>query len=505
METSVLNITDSQYNEYLTRMNRIADLRFAAGLLQWDQETYLPPKGAAKRGQQIATLTEISHELFTNEQLGKLLDQLLERDNYTHKQKRNIQLSREDYNRQQKIPAEFVRRLSETVNRSFHSWMQARKENNFGLFAADLADIVALKKEEAQYLGYLNHPYDALLNEHDKGTNVYLLDTVFNQVKAPLKELLDKIMAVPEIDDSFLRKHYPRDQQWALGMELLKKLGYDFEAGRQDISEHPFSVSFNNQDVRITTRIDENDLASMTWSCIHELGHALYEQGLPGDEYGLPAGEAASYSIHESQSRLWENHVGRSYGFCQQFYPLFLQYFPTQLGDISVVDFYRAINKVKPSLIRTEADELTYHFHVLIRYELEKKLLEGSLETRDIPAYWKEQYKSYLGVDVPDDSRGCLQDVHWSHGSFGYFPTYSLGSFYAAQIFATAVENDETVKEDVGSGNYESLLAWLRTSVHQHGRIYTSEALCHKISGKTLDIRYFLSYLLDKYKKIYNF
>ena len=505
METSALNTAEIQYSEYVGRMNRIADLRFAAGLLQWDQETYLPPKGAAKRGQQIATLTELSHQLFTDQQLGTLLDQLLERDDFAHKQKRNIQLSHEDYTRQQKIPAEFVRRLSETVNRSFHSWMQARKANDFNLFAGDLADLVALKKEEAQYLGYSNHPYDALLNEHDKGTNVYLLDTVFSQVKAPLKQLLDKITAAPEIDDSFLRRHYPRDQQWALGMELLRRLGYDFEAGRQDISEHPFSVSFNNQDVRITTRIDENDLASMTWSCIHELGHALYEQGLPGEEYGLPAGEAASYSIHESQSRLWENHVGRSKAFCDHYFQLFVQYFPEQLRDISADDFYRAINKVKPSLIRTESDELTYHFHVMIRYELEKKLIEGTLDTRDIPAYWNEQYNSYLGVDVPDDSRGCLQDVHWSHGSFGYFPTYSLGSFYAAQFFQTAVEKDETVSHDVSAGRYENLLAWLRNTVHQHGRVYTSEALCHKVSGKTLDINYFLSYLLDKYKKIYNF
>ncbi len=493
------------YGAYVSRMNRIADLRYAAGLLQWDQETYLPPKGAEKRGQQIATLTEISHEMFTSNELGNLLEQLLEQDEFDAVQKRNIQLSREDFVRQQKIPADFVRRLSETVTRSFHSWMQARKANDFALFSNDLAELVTLKREEAHYLGFSSHPYDALLNEHDKGTNVYLLDTVFNQVKTPLKQLLEEISAAPEIDDSFLRRHYPRDQQWALGMDLLKKLGYDFEAGRQDISEHPFSVSFNNGDVRITTRIDENDLASMTWSCIHELGHALYEQGLPGSEYGLPAGEAASYSIHESQSRLWENHVGRSRAFCEQYFPLFVQYFPDQLKNVTVDQFYRAINKVKPSLIRTEADELTYHFHVMIRYELEKKLIEGSLETRDIPAFWNEQYKQYLGVDVPDHRTGCLQDVHWSHGSFGYFPTYSLGSFYAAQIFETAVEKDETVRTDVQNGNYESLLKWLRNAVHQHGRIYTSEALCHKISSKTLDIRYFLTYLLDKYKKIYNF
>ncbi|HTE24890.1 carboxypeptidase M32 [Flavitalea sp.] len=500
------------YGQYKVAMSRIADLRFSSALLQWDQETYMPPRGAPVRGQQIASLTELAHELFTSKTSGDLFTHLLETNGLTDKEKRNAELSFEDYTRLQKIPAEFVREMSETVNQSFHSWMAARKANDFSLFAGDLAKLVALKKQEAGYLGYTNHPYDALLNEHDKGTNVLLLDAVFNQIRGPLKELLQKIMSQPPVDDSFLHRHYPREKQWAFGMDLLKRLGYDFEAGRQDVSEHPFSVSFNNQDVRITTRIDENDLAAMTWSCIHELGHALYEQGLPGDQYGLPAGEAASYSIHESQSRLWENHVGRSESFCRTFFPLFKQYFPEQLADITVDHFYKAINKVQPSLIRTESDELTYHFHIMIRYELEKKLLEGSLNTNDIPAYWAEQYKLYMGIEVPDHRRGCLQDVHWSHGSFGYFPTYSLGSFYAAQIYQTAVESSETTKEnsktvaeEVNSGKYDGLLDWLRSNVHMHGRIYTSETLCKVISGKTLNINYFLSYLLDKYRKIYNF
>jgi len=486
-------------------MSRIADLRYASALLQWDQETYLPPKGAAIRGQQIATLTEMAHELFTSRASGDLLDQLKKDQSLQSTQKRNVGLSAEDYTKQQKIPAEFVREMSETVNQSFHSWMEARKANNFRLFENDLGKLVELKKQEARYLGYINHPYDALLNEHDKGTTVLLLDEIFNRIKTPLKELLNTIMKQPMVDDSFLHRYYPRDKQWAFSMELLKKLGFDFEAGRQDVSEHPFSVSFNNMDVRITTRINENDLAAMTWSCIHELGHALYEQGLPGDEYGLPAAEAASYSIHESQSRLWENHVGRSYSFCIAYFPLLQQYFPEQLSDVSVEQFYRAINKVQPSLIRTESDELTYHFHIMIRYELEKKLIEGSLSIPEIPDYWNQQYKEYMGIEVPDDHRGCLQDVHWSHGSFGYFPTYSLGSFYAAQIYASAISHDPVISAGVSSGDYSGLLSWLRESVHKHGRIYTSEELCALVSGKTLDINYFLSYLLDKYKKIYNF
>lgn len=280
---------------------------------------------------------------------------------------------------------------------------------------------------------------------------------------------------------------------------------FDFDGGRQDISEHPFTTSFSSQDVRVTTRIDENDFANMTWSCIHELGHALYEQGLPVKHYGLPLGEACSYSIHESQSRLWENQVGRSLHFWQHYYVPLKEKFQQQLGGVSVDQFYHGINKVHPSLIRTEADEVTYHFHIYVRYFLEKKLIEGSLKVNEIPLFWKDQYKQHLHVDVPDDVNGSLQDVHWSHGSFGYFPTYSLGSFYAAQFYTKAKEQIPSLEQDVKNGKFDSLLGWLRKSIHQYGRYYKSEELCVKVCGETLDTQYFIQYLLDKYQKIYDF
>jgi carboxypeptidase Taq len=279
---------------------------------------------------------------------------------------------------------------------------------------------------------------------------------------------------------------------------------FDLEAGRQDISEHPFTTSFSSHDVRVTTRIDEKDFGNMTWSCIHELGHALYEQGLPGDQYGLPLGEPCSFSIHESQSRLWENQVGRSHSFWKFYYPQLQKIFG-QLEKISVDDFYKGINKVKPSLIRTEADEVSYHFHVYVRYQLEKKLIEGSITVKDIPRYWKEEYKKHLGIEVPDDLRGALQDVHWSHGSFGYFPTYSLGSFYASQFFLKANQLIPGLQKQIESGKFDELLNWLRANIHQYGRYYTSEELCSRVSGETLNIKYFIQYLLDKYRKIYQF
>lgn len=493
------------YSAYVNKMHTIADLRFSAALLQWDQETYLPPKGATIRGQQIATLSELAHRSFTDDALGKLVDDLKGDKGLAFEEKRNVELTWEDYSKLKKLPSSFVRTLTEAANKSFHSWINARKANDFSVFAPDLGKIAELKKQEAGLLGYEGHPYNALLNDHDKGLNVGLLDKIFESVKGPLKGLLDNILSRPQVDDSFLQQYYPKDIQWKFGMQIVKELGYDLEAGRQDISEHPFTVNFNSNDVRITTRIDEKDLSSMVWSCIHELGHALYEQGLPSAQYGLPLGEPASYTIHESQSRLWENHVGRSRAFCDRYFPVLQEYFPEQLGKVTTDQFYRGINKVQPSLIRTEADEVTYHFHIMIRYNLEKSLIEGSLKTADIPDYWNQHYKQFLGVQVPDFKKGCLQDVHWSHGSFGYFPTYSLGSFYSAQFFYAANKAIPLLDKELREGNYSNLLQWLRTQVHIKGRRYTSEELSREVSGETLNIQHFLGYLLDKYKDIYKF
>ena len=496
--------TPQLYADYVSRMQRIADIKNANALLQWDQETHLPAKGAHFRGQQISTLSEIAHQQFSDEKLGDLLQELAGRTDLDFTQKRNVERTLEDYTKNKKYSSAFVRKLSEQVNKSFHAWLEARKQNSFAPFAPELDALLKLKKEETDILGYEGHPYNALLDEFEKGATVDLVDKTFAGLLPSLKELTDRIAAQPQVDDSFLTQHFPKQQQWDWGMYLLKELNYDFEAGRQDISEHPFSISFNPQDVRITTRIDESDFGNMTWSCIHEAGHALYEQGLPASEYGLPSGEACSYSIHESQSRLWENNVGRGLPFWQHYFPQLQRHFSEQFGKLSAEQFYKGINKVHPSLIRTEADEITYHFHVFIRYELEKRLLEGSLATTDIPAFWNEQYKKLLNVDVPDDKRGCIQDVHWSHGSFGYFPTYSLGSFYGAQFYGTAKTALPGLEEDLSAGKTANLLGWLRQQVHAKGRLYQSEELCHQVSGRGLDVSFFLQYLLHKYTNIYN-
>jgi len=497
--------THGLYLQYKEQLQKIADVKYALAVLQWDQETYMPAKGAERKARQMATLSEIAHELFTAPVFKGLLQELSSRDDMEADWKKNVELSWYDFTQQDKLPGEFVRTLSEAVSKSFQSWLQARKENSFAIFEKDLSILLNLKKQEAEYLGYENHPYNAMLNQYERGCTVALLDSIFASLQEPLKDILQKITSRPQVKDDFLRQQFPKQQQWDFGKQVLQQMGFDFEAGRQDISEHPFTTNFSSRDVRLTTRIDENDFSNMTWSCIHEGGHGLYEQGLPDSEYGLPLGEYTSLSIHESQSRLWENNVGRSTNAWEYFFPVVKEKFPAQFANTSLTDFYKGINKVQPSLIRTEADELTYHFHVMIRYELEKKLMDGTLAVKDIPGWWNERYKNLLGLDVPDDKHGCLQDVHWSHGSFGYFPTYSLGSFYAVQFFATAQNKLPGLDTEIRKGNYKPLLDWLRTYIHAHGRRYLSEELCKQITGESLNIQHFITYILEKYGLIYEF
>lgn len=493
------------YDQYSSKMRNIADVKYAAAVLGWDQETYLPEKGAEMRSRQLATLSKIAYEWFADDDLGKLLQKLTKEETLSEIQKSNIQRTTEDYEKNKKYTKDFVQKLSLTTSECYHAWIKARKQNDYFLFEPSLEKMITLKQEEAAMLGYENHPYDALIDEYEKGATVAMLDRVFADVSKKLKSLLEKIKVAPQVSNTFFKGNFDKDKQWKFGIKLLEAMGFDFSAGRQDISEHPFTTNFNSRDVRITTRIDEHDFANMTWSCIHEGGHALYEQGLPAAEYGLPLGEAASLAIHESQSRLWENNVGRSQSFWQRFYPALVKYFPQEFNAYSTDDFYKAMNKVQPTLIRTESDELTYHFHIMIRYELEKKLISGELATKDLREAWNDMYKTYLDIQPVDDKSGVLQDIHWSHGSFGYFPTYSLGSFYAAQFFKTASKEIPDLEKNIASGELSRLLGWLRQNIHQTGRRYYAEDLCERVTGEKLNFKYFLDYAYQKYGAIYGF
>lgn len=495
--------TQELYSRYTEIAQKAADFEYASAVLGWDQEVYMPPKGVEYRGRQIATLAGQAHELKTSDDFGAVLKELAQRTDLSDEQKDNVRISLEDYEKDRKLPSSFVEQLSRQTSICYDSWLKARKENKYSLYAADLAKMIDLKRQEAKLFGYEGHIYNALLDEYEKGATVAMLDPVFEMVKAQLPAVLSKISSAAQVSDAMMYRHYPKQQQWDFSIAVLKQMGYDFEAGRQDFAEHPFTTSFAATDVRVTTRVDEDNFASLLWSSIHEGGHALYEQGLPEAQYGLPLGAAASLAIHESQSRLWENCVGRGNRFWKYFYPKLQGYFPQQLADVTSQDFYKAMNKVEPSLIRTEADEITYHFHVLIRYEIEKALISGELEAKGLDAVWNEQYKKYLGVSSPDDKQGVLQDVHWSHGMFGYFPTYSLGSFYAAQFFRQASKEMNGLNAEIEQGQFGNLLHWLREKIHRHGQRYVSEELCRQITGEGLNFNYFLQYIQDKYAGVY--
>ena len=504
------NITESkemskQYEAYQSRMRKIADINGAIAVMSWDKEVNLPKKGAAARSQQIATLSGMSHELFTDKAFGKELEALLQlKEELTPEQYRNVELTLKDYQKSTKLPTDFVVQHSQAVSEAYHAWMKAREGNDFGIYKAALSKIVDFSRKQAELLGYDEHPYDALLNLYEPNATTAALTVLFKDVREQLVDFVKTIKAKPQVDNAFVSKFYPKDKQWDFGIKLLKNMGYDFEAGRQDVSAHPFTINFASTDVRVTTRIDEHDLSNMTWSCIHEGGHALYEQGLSWSNYGLPLGEACSLGIHESQARLWENNVGRSKAYWQAHYADLQQVFPNELGSISLDDFYKGINQIAPNAIRTEADELHYHFHVLIRFEIEKALMEGTIEVDNLDTIWNEKYAEYMGIDIQHDNEGILQDIHWSHGSIGYFPTYSLGSFYAAQFFAKAKQDIPTLEEEMAAGNNDNLLQWLRQNIHQHGRYYTPDELCEKITGEKLNFGYFMAYAKNKFGAIYD-
>jgi carboxypeptidase Taq len=491
------------YQEFVRLTKKIATLYSASGVLGWDQEVYMPPQGAALRAEQLALLSGMAHELRTDQKYIDLIQGLLEDQHLNTIEKCNVHETWRGINRSRKFDVAFVENLSKVISESFAAWHQAKTENKFEIFAPHLEKLVALKKEEASIVGYQDHPYNALIDEYEPGTTVEKIDTLFKDVKEQLVSFTQEIFKQPQPNDSFFYQEFNHEGQREFCRQLLTEMGYDFNSGRIDLAPHPFCIGFNPHDTRITYRYKTNDLSEIIWSITHEGGHALYEQGMKIEHSGLPAGMAISLAIHESQSRLWENNVSRSKNYWQHYLPVLQTYFPDQLNGITPLDFFKAANKVEPSLIRTNADELTYHFHVMIRYEIEKQLMDGSLAINDLPKVWNESYKNYLGIEVPSDTMGCLQDVHWAHGSIGYFPTYSLGSFYAAQFFTAAKKAMPTLQDDIAQGKLLGLRAWLQENIHQHGMVFSADELCKRVTGESLNFSHFMNYAKEKYAEIY--
>jgi len=491
------------YSDYVLQTRQIADLYHSIAVLSWDKEVYLPVKGAAGRSRQIATLSGMAHEMSTSESYGDLLRKLNTDTTLGDLERRNIALSLRNYNIATRFSRDFVEKKSAIVNASYHAWLKGRKLKDFKVFQPHLRKVVDLAREEAEIIGYEDHPYDALLDIYEKDLTVKRLEEVFGALKPELHDMLHQIRNAKQVSAACLAGTYSTTVQMGYGEKILQAMGYDFGAGRQDLAPHPFSISFGPGDQRVTTRVDERDLSYMLWSTIHEGGHALYEQGLPAELYGLPCGSAVSLGIHESQSRLWENHVGRSLDFWTHHYPA-MQATYQHLQEVSLQDYYRAINRVSPGKIRTEADELHYHYHVLIRYEIERDLIAGDLSTDELHERWRDSYSDALGITIDHDTEGILQDIHWSQGSIGYFPTYTLGSLYAAQFFDQACEDLDDLPAQMRGGDTDALLGWLREKIHVHGQRYDAEDLCQRITGKTLDASHFIRYARHKWSDIYD-
>jgi carboxypeptidase Taq len=494
---------EKTYNSYKEHLQKISHLNSAIALLGWDQEVYMPKSGAGVRAQQFSTLATISHELSTNPDFEATVIHLLEKSSFGFKEKRNLEESKYEIEESKKLNSDFIKRSAVARSSAFQSWQEARQKEDFSIFQSDLQVIVDLEKEKANLLGYKGHPYNALLNLYERDLTVKTLEQVFDQVKTKIVPLVKAIKAKEQSSDACIKQSFSKEDQWKFSLEILKQMEFDTDGGRQDLSTHPFTSSFNSKDVRLTTRVDENDLSEIIWSTVHEGGHGLYEQGLKIENYGLPSGEFVSLGIHESQSRIWENNIGRALPWWEHMYPILQAQFPDQLKDVALIDFYKAMNKVEASLVRTSADELTYHIHVMIRYEIEKGLIEGSIEVKDLEEVWNEKYLNYLGVSASKPTEGVLQDIHWSHGSLGYFPTYSIGSFYAAQFYATAKKKIPKLEMQLKKGNVSAFLKLMRTHIHQHGKIYSAAQLCENFTGERLNINHFVKYAKEKYADIY--
>jgi len=490
----------TNYAALSQRMAAIADLTGAASLLQWDQETYMPSGAGEVRGQQLATLYGLAHEQFTADETLRLLETLrANEDALSEIQRFSVDRIWRDYKRKTCLDREFVEKSSYQVSRSFHAWEKARKENNFDLFAPELEELTTLKREEAERIGYVESPYDALLDEYEPGMQASKLNKLFEIL---LPEL-DRIYALrkPHADGTNLRNSFaamPEENQWDLCRDVLHKIDFNTQFGRLDRSSHPFSISMHTSDVRITTRFNAEDLTVALWSTLHEAGHAFYEMGLNAETRGMPLSEAASLGIHESQSRLWENQIGRSREFLKYIEPEFKAAFGGDIPADFVDKIHSQINRIEKGLIRTEADELSYHYHIYIRYQIELDILEGNLKIKDLKARWNEMYEKYLGIKPRHDAEGVLQDVHWSHGSFGYFPTYTLGSIYASQIFNAATHEIPELKRTHSIENLTQLKNWLKQNVFQFGRTLDADSICKKGTGNALNPLEFIAYIEHK-------
>ena len=495
------------YQSLLTTLKEITTLDSIGSLLSWDEQTQMPGKGADLRANQASLVARLSHEQFTSPRIGEMLDEAAQSNAGRDAQGDvavNVRELRRQYDRARKLPASLVEEITRTAVLAQQAWVGARKNSDYKAFEPWLSKMLDLKRQEANCVGFKEHIYDAPLDPFEPNETVAGLRKVFDALRGPLVDLIGRIAQSPrKAPLEILERRYPAGAQEAFARDAAARVGFDFSAGRLDASVHPFCSMIGPGDHRITTRYDENNFGDAFFSVLHEVGHALYNQGLPADRWGSPLGEYVSLGIHESQSRLWENLVARSRSFWTYYFPKAREAFPDALRDVAPDDFVFAINDVRPSFIRVDSDEATYNLHVLLRFELEQAMLTGDLSPKDVPEAWNERMRKYLGLTPPDDARGCLQDIHWSHGAIGYFPTYTLGNLYAAQFFEQARKDLGDLDAQFAKGEFTPLLSWLRENIHRHGRRYRARELVQRVTGRDLSPEPLLRHLAGKAKDMY--
>lgn len=494
----------NSYPELMARIIDVGRLQSMEALLDWDQETQMPKGGAKARAEQTALIAGLAHEQLINAQTWKLLDHA-QADDDDYVAQTNIRETRRNLQRASKLPTELVKKIALTSSLAKNAWIEAREKNNYSLFAPLLHELIDLKKQVADRIGYETEPYDALLDEFEPGAKTNEVEKLFAILREKTVALLAKLMdSTHKPDSSILQRRYPQADQVALCRTMAEAVGFNFNAGRADVSVHPFCTTIGGPgDVRITTRYLENFLPTALFGTLHEAGHGLYEQGLLHEHAFTPMGTAVSLGVHESQSRMWENMVGRKKEFWMFHYKNLQTLFPDALFEVSEEAFYAAINTVTPSLIRVEADELTYNLHIILRFEIERALLTDSISVKDLPAVWNEKMTQMLGVTPANDAEGCLQDIHWSMGAFGYFPTYALGNLYAAQLFEQAQQDIPDLEDCIAENDHQPLLTWLRENIHQHGQRFGADELIERVTQKPLTIEPFMNYLTEKFSAVY--
>ncbi len=497
-------VPDTTYDAFIERVKELQNTRAVEALLEWDHETYMPKGGAADRANQLAVIAGVAHEKLTADELGNLLTQLEQEDvGDDFAAATNVREIRREYDRAVKLPKSLVQDIARATTLAREAWGQARQESDFSKFAPHLERLLDLKRRVADLIGWTTEPYDALMDEFEPGARAVEVQAVFDRVKAQLVPLVAAIKDAPRRPDKSIRqRHCPRAAQETFNRRIVEALGFDFDTGRIDVSTHPFCTGVSPRDVRLTTRFNENYMPMSLFGVMHECGHALYEQGLDAAHTGTPMAQSTSLGIHESQSRLWENQVGRSRLFWQHFYPPLQETFPA-LADVAMDDWCFAINTVEPSFIRVEADEVTYGLHIILRFELEQALVTGELAVRDLSAAWNAKMEEYLGLTPPDDAVGVLQDVHWSGGTLGYFPEYLLGSMLSVQLFERAQAEIPDLISQIEAGKLGELSAWLREKVHRHGLKFTLDEITERILGTELSPEPYLRYLRERYGEIY--